>query len=80
MAAEKQNKIIIGKNYRGIDNRIYRVTGQAEDVRNHEQLVIYQEQFGEFKLFAMPASEFIKKVDPQKYPSAKQTFMFERLS
>ena len=80
MSAEKQNKITLGKKYRGIDNQIYRVTGQAEDTRTHEQMVIFQEQFGGFNLFVMPSSDFVKEVDTKEHPSAKQKYMFERLS
>lgn len=70
-------KIIPGKYYRHFKGKIYKVIGIALHTETNEQLVIYQAQYDDFKLFARPLEMFAGLVDPTEYPDAKQRYRFE---
>ena len=74
-----ERKLIVGKLYRHFKGNVYRVTGIATDSETLDKLVIYQDNGGEYKLWARPYSSFISEVDKEKYPDATQLYRFEEV-
>lgn len=72
-----ERKIFPGKYYRHFRGNIYKVIGIATHTETDEPLVIYQSQYGDFRLFARPLSMFAEEIDLKKYPESQQKFRFE---
>lgn len=58
---------------------MYEVKGFATNVANDELVVVYQALYGDFRLYVRPYSEFMSRVDKEKYPDIKQIYRFERV-
>lgn len=66
-----------GQKYIHFQNRPYQIICVADYAVTREKLVVYQALSGDFGCYVMPLAEFLKPVDRQKYPSVRQTYVFE---
>ena len=66
-----------GQKYIHFQNRPYQIICVADYAVTREKLVVYQALSGDFGCYVMPLAEFLQPVDRQKYPSVRQTYVFE---
>ena len=66
-----------GQKYIHFQNRPYQIICVADHAVTREKLVVYQALSGDFGCYVMPLAEFLQPVDRRKYPSVRQTYVFE---
>ncbi len=68
-----------GEFYRHFKDRLYQIINIATESETKESLVIYQALYDDFKIYAREISNFMSKVDREKYPDIKQEYKFEQI-
>lgn len=56
-----------GDLYRHVTDKIYQVITVAAHADSGEQMIVYQEMFGEFGVFTMPLARFLGSMDSQQH-------------
>lgn len=69
-----------GKLYRHFKGTVYRVICIARDSETLEESVVYENTSDPSKKFVRPLTEFMSRVDREKYPDVPEEFRFTEVS
>lgn len=70
-------EVKVGRIYKHFKGDFYLVEGVATSADDLEECVIYRQLYGDGNLFIRKSSEFLGKVDKDKYPDVEQEYRFE---
>ncbi len=70
-------KLIKNRIYKHFKGDYYLVLDVVTHSETKEEMVLYQQLYGEGKKYVRPKDMFLSKVDKVKYPDVKQEYRFE---
>ena len=65
--------------YRHFKGNLYQIVAIAAHSETMEEMVVYQELFGQHKTYVRPLDMFMSRVDRLKYPEVSQEYRFQKL-
>lgn len=71
-----KRRIFVGKRYRHFKGKLYRVVAIAEHTETGELFAVYQALYNN-RVYVRPYDMFVSEMDREKYPKAKQKYLFE---
>lgn len=66
-----------GEFYKHFKGNLYQIVAVAKDADTMVERVIYQALYDTFQIYDRPITDFMSKVDKEKYPDAAQEYRFE---
>ncbi len=70
-------EIIKNRVYKHFKGDYYLVIDVVTHSETQEEMVLYQQLYGDGKKYVRPKDMFLSKVDKEKYPNVKQEYRFE---
>ena len=70
-------ELVIKGIYRHFKGKEYIVEDVALDSETLEEMVVYRQLYGDYKLFVRKKEMFLSLVDKEKYPNVTQKYRFE---
>ena len=70
-------EIIKNRVYKHFKGDYYLVIDVVTHSETQEEMVLYQQLYGDGKKYVRPKDMFLSKVDKEKYPNVEQEYRFE---